>query len=231
MAPALDERAGARRMPTPLPALALSDVSFGPVVMADDPCEAALTGADPVGPRKYYRARYYDPGLGRFLSEDPIGPEAAGNPYHYAENNPQAWVDPFGLQANPPGWGWFWNMSWRWRWNAGPSQYYFGPGTGPAQAMMSAYGVQAAMRIFCQKNVPGLWNQSVTNAGKVGSFTVNITPINNTSAQVVLTNTTSFKSLWYGVAPAWNRHCYLPVGGNMSQTYFWNINPASACGC
>jgi RHS repeat-associated protein len=41
----------------------------------------------------YYRARYYDPTLGRFLSEDP-----AGSGYSYAGNDPIAWNDPFGLE-------------------------------------------------------------------------------------------------------------------------------------
>ena len=41
--------------------------------MADDPCEAAFSGEDPTGPRKYYRARYYDPKVGRFTNEDPVG--------------------------------------------------------------------------------------------------------------------------------------------------------------
>ncbi|MCL6508391.1 MAG: RHS repeat-associated core domain-containing protein, partial [Bryobacteraceae bacterium] len=46
----------------------------------------------------YYRARYYDPHTGRFLSEDPIG-FAAGdsNLSRYVENGPTNWVDPTGL--------------------------------------------------------------------------------------------------------------------------------------
>jgi RHS repeat-associated protein len=46
----------------------------------------------------YYRARYYDPATGRFLSRDPIG-FASGdlNLYRYAFNNPVNLVDPFGL--------------------------------------------------------------------------------------------------------------------------------------
>jgi RHS repeat-associated protein len=46
----------------------------------------------------YYRARYYDQTLGRFLSEDPIGFNAKRfNFYPYASDNPVRFVDPFGL--------------------------------------------------------------------------------------------------------------------------------------
>lgn len=46
----------------------------------------------------YYRARYYDPGRGRFVNEDPIG-FAGGDPnlYGYVWNNPLSWIDPLGL--------------------------------------------------------------------------------------------------------------------------------------
>jgi len=46
----------------------------------------------------YVRARYYDPGLGRFISEDPIGLLSEDtNFYRYAGNNPARWSDPTGL--------------------------------------------------------------------------------------------------------------------------------------
>ena len=48
----------------------------------------------------YYRARYYDPRAGRFLTKDPIGFGGGDvNLYRYVQNNPLNWVDPFGLQA------------------------------------------------------------------------------------------------------------------------------------
>jgi RHS repeat-associated protein len=48
----------------------------------------------------YYRARYYHPGLQRFISEDPIG-FAGGdtNLYAYVGNSPTGLIDPLGLDA------------------------------------------------------------------------------------------------------------------------------------
>ena len=46
----------------------------------------------------YYRARYYDPKIGRFISEDPIGFMGGINKYAYVGNNPVNWVDPLGLE-------------------------------------------------------------------------------------------------------------------------------------
>jgi RHS repeat-associated protein len=44
----------------------------------------------------YNRYRYYDPGVGRFVSQDPIGLRGGSNLFAYAPN-PMGWVDPFGL--------------------------------------------------------------------------------------------------------------------------------------
>ncbi len=44
----------------------------------------------------YYRARYYDPLIGRFLTRDPTGMVSGPNPYAYAGNNPIVRVDPSG---------------------------------------------------------------------------------------------------------------------------------------
>jgi len=45
----------------------------------------------------YLRARYYDPSVGRFISEDPV--RAGTNWYIYANNNPIMFIDPMGEDA------------------------------------------------------------------------------------------------------------------------------------
>src|SRR6266513_5643548 len=45
----------------------------------------------------YYRARYYDPVLKRFISEDPIGLGGGLNTYSYVGGVPTGRVDPTGL--------------------------------------------------------------------------------------------------------------------------------------
>jgi RHS repeat-associated protein len=58
------------------------------------------------GSRLYYmRARYYDPQLGRFLSEDPIGVSGGLNLYAYAGNDPVNMWDPTGMDPMAGGEG------------------------------------------------------------------------------------------------------------------------------
>jgi RHS repeat-associated protein len=45
----------------------------------------------------YYRARFYDPQVGRFISEDPIGLSGGVNAFAYVENSPLNYRDPRGL--------------------------------------------------------------------------------------------------------------------------------------
>ncbi|AXQ09235.1 RHS repeat-associated core domain-containing protein [Xanthomonas oryzae] len=48
----------------------------------------------------YYRARYYRPDLGGFISEDPIQLAGGVNQYMYVNGNPIINVDPFGLRVD-----------------------------------------------------------------------------------------------------------------------------------
>lgn len=45
----------------------------------------------------YYRARYYDQNIGRFLQKDPLGYTADTNLYSYCDNNSVNAIDPLGL--------------------------------------------------------------------------------------------------------------------------------------
>ncbi|MEO0320360.1 MAG: RHS repeat-associated core domain-containing protein [Pseudomonadota bacterium] len=51
----------------------------------------------------YMQARYYDPALGRFLANDPVGFAEGGpgyfNRYAYTLNNPMSYIDPNGMCA------------------------------------------------------------------------------------------------------------------------------------
>ena len=56
----------------------------------------------------YYRARYYNPHIGRFMQTDPVGYNDGMNWYAYCGNNPVGLVDPSGMLI--PGWNkrtWF----------------------------------------------------------------------------------------------------------------------------
>ncbi|MGE0452525.1 MAG: RHS repeat-associated core domain-containing protein [Vicinamibacteria bacterium] len=59
----------------------------------------AFTGRewDPDTGLYYYRARYYDPKVGRFVSEDPIGFSGGANFFGYVGANPTNFRDPIGL--------------------------------------------------------------------------------------------------------------------------------------
>jgi RHS repeat-associated protein len=57
----------------------------------------------------YYRARYFDSSIGRFLSDDPVGFKGGPNFYRYVLNNPASLVDPSGeitqVAVGGPVWG------------------------------------------------------------------------------------------------------------------------------
>jgi RHS repeat-associated protein len=47
----------------------------------------------------YNRHRYYDPNMGRYITQDPIGLLGGKNSYEYAYNQPTRYIDPPGLWA------------------------------------------------------------------------------------------------------------------------------------
>lgn len=48
-------------------------------------------------------ARFYLPGVGRFLTQDPIGQKGGLNLYAYCDNNPLSRIDPLGTDNHNPG--------------------------------------------------------------------------------------------------------------------------------
>jgi RHS repeat-associated protein len=81
--------------------------SFGRIVSQTNPIDLrfAYTGREWDGEtgQYYYRARYYDAAVGRFISEDPIGFIAGdGNINRYVGNGANYFVDPDGKQIAIP---------------------------------------------------------------------------------------------------------------------------------
>jgi RHS repeat-associated protein len=56
----------------------------------------------------YYRARYYDPLVGRFVNEDPISFSGGVDFYTYAHNKPVLLSDPTGNNPGTVALPWFW---------------------------------------------------------------------------------------------------------------------------
>jgi len=46
----------------------------------------------------FYGYRFYNPGIGRWMTRDPIGERGGINLYGFAGNNPVNWADPYGLE-------------------------------------------------------------------------------------------------------------------------------------
>ena len=92
----------------------------------------AFTGRewDPETGLYYYRARYYDPKVGRFTAEDPIAFQGGVNFYAYVLGNPVRLKDPTGLKCCPKE-----CPSGKWRFNGG-----FGAGGGAYSGGSMSWG-------------------------------------------------------------------------------------------
>jgi hypothetical protein len=65
-----------------------------------EPRVQSANGPVPSLEPSYYRARYYDPISGRFISEDPLGFLPGLDFYAYVSNSPLNFSDPLGLSQN-----------------------------------------------------------------------------------------------------------------------------------
>ena len=75
--------------------------SFGKLTASSgslkNPFQYTAREFDPETSLYFHRARYYDPNIGRFLSEDPSDFDGGINFYAYVGNDPANWLDPLGL--------------------------------------------------------------------------------------------------------------------------------------
>jgi RHS repeat-associated protein len=83
--------------------------SFGNILSETNPTAGdrfKFTGReyDEATAQYYYRARYYDPAVGRFIAEDPLRLAAGdANLYRYVRNQPTANTDPSGMSGGMDG--------------------------------------------------------------------------------------------------------------------------------
>jgi RHS repeat-associated protein len=114
----------------------------------------------------YYRARYYDPGVGRFIGEDPI--QSGLNFYAYTHNSPTGVVDPFGLQdsASP------WQVGWEWLSGRGPRTHHFTDGDPFTELLRHHQHVQDLIKDICDGALPpqGNFNYSLSGAQGVPKY-------------------------------------------------------------
>ena len=130
---------------------------------------------DPDTSLYYFRSRYYDPDVGRFLSEDPFGFRAGVNFYAFAGNNPIGRSDPLGTDAIV---------------NVGPPN----PATGIIDVTIEipiTYSGPGAT-----PTVTNAWNTAIQNAwsGTFGNYNVTTTVTSGTINQITvpLGNSTAY---------------------------------------
>lgn len=194
----------------------------------------------------FFRARYYAPLIGRFLTEDAGELQNGTALYAYVGNNPIRRVDPMGTN-----WGETIGLFSSWYYETGPDTLFFGPETNQARDMKGSYPIEQARKQYCQskqragtgyfpaypweEDSGGKWFAGPRRAGLnstqqfVGGFTYRINPLPNGSVMIVIENTTSLQSL---LGQAHSRNPLVPRiprgtgrGGDMRQFYYWTEDP------
>jgi RHS repeat-associated protein len=181
------------------------------------------------GVRQSDRARYYNPVIGRFISEDPIGFLGGINDYIYAGDDPMDFNDPLGLDKNAGrncsvtpasaaqyagAVGQVAKMTAAFFSGLGPDDYTFNTDSAVSQVMAQSAQFQDVLNQYYMFGTTSNWQGFGANgyveAGEnpvaqfLGSFGWSITPTNG-GITVTLTNVTSFHSLMADHGPAYER--------------------------
>jgi RHS repeat-associated protein len=124
----------------------------------------------------YYRARYYDPLEGRFISKDPAGFDGGINLYGYTSNNPINFADPSGLT-----WTSNWDFFWDWVLEKGPANRIYGQGSIEVQEMTTSPGAKKMRSAFKAGNCKNIYNGSF---GTIEAYIKTMFTPNSTAFQV-----------------------------------------------
>jgi RHS repeat-associated protein len=130
----------------------------------------------------YYRARYYSPSTGRFLSEDPLGFDGGDvNLYVYTGDSPTNFIDPSGLTTES-------NAIYlaEWALGLGQTNRSYGPNDTETQELQNSPGVEQMRQQFEQNGEQTTTNMSYGTFQAYWDTTVNpfTADWSNTAAEV-----------------------------------------------
>ena len=198
----------------------------------------------------FYRARFYQPSVGRFIQEDPIGFAPGPNSYEYANANPINSTDPSGLEPEPvevftSEWVTSFKLLFDFVTGTGPGAHQYGPGSSRVQGLKLTPGLDAARKEFraggCRPSDPfpiGFGLTGLISSGpnavrqQVGGFVVTIDPLPNGFAKFTARNTLSAKSFFYHlpfVPASVPRRDDTPVPFSDIKEVFWWVEKLPCC--
>lgn len=193
----------------------------------------------------YYRARYYDPIDGRFISKDPIGFAGGINLFNYTDSNPINRTDPLGLTWSSNG-----SFLSGWMTGGGSNNRFYGPNTIETQEMRNSPGGAALRNAFFSggcRNVnrfsygsgQAAWDTLINpstadwagTGAQVGGFAgASATTNGNRTVTFTIPNVAGAHSFFYHIVP--DRSGSTGAMSNINQTFQWTETiDANACGC
>ena len=193
-----------------------------------------------MGDYNYFRD--YDPSIGRYLESDLIGLQGGLSTFGYVAGAPLRFSDPLGLILCGA-WG---DMAIDWALGKGSRNRFYGDGSSQSSEVKGLPPSRDAIAYYKKKNANELAKPccdptkldpvtnyaakfGVTQLGQaiaakscawnyIGSYRLDVIPIDCKSVRVFATNNSSFTSFSYGLGPSWTNG---PMS-NFYQTYSWD---------